>query len=161
MKTININARAALYGLLAILALVALSACGQASAGSLGATQPQPTVTIPPGFQQQMSPIPTVPPYRCGAWASDNAPNPGETITIYARLTQKLQGVQGKAATAVVHFSSGDATLDQATSDQGGYVTFKVALNGRQPAKVPATVDVTFAGLAGGSVSCQAFFTPM
>jgi hypothetical protein len=75
-------------------------------------------------------------------------------------LTHNLQGVQGKAATAVVHFQSGDATMDQATSDQGGYVTFTVALNGRQPAKVPATVDVTFTGLSGGSVTCEAFFTP-
>ncbi len=161
MKTINIDARAVLFGLLTLLALGLLSGCGQASAVNLSSTQPQQTVTIPPGFQQQLSPVPTAPPYRCGAWASDNAPNPGETITIYARLTHNLQGVQGQAATAVVHFQSGDATLDQATSDQGGYVTFKVALNNRQPTKVPATVDVTFSGLAGGSVTCEAFFTPM
>ena len=64
-------------------------------------------------------------------------------------------------ATAIVHFQNGDATLDQATSDQGGYVTFKLALQDRQPTKVPATVDVTFSGVPGGAQKCTTFFTPM
>jgi hypothetical protein len=118
--------------------------------------------TINPLFQTQMSPVPTVEPYRCGAWASDNAPAPGDTITVYARLMHDLQGVAGKTASATVHFHSGDVTLaQQATSDEGGYVSFVLPLAGRQPARVPATVDVTFNGLPDGPLRCtQAFFTP-
>src|SRR5215469_11714874 len=82
------------------------------------------TATITPGFQSQVSPIPTAPPYRCGAWTSNNAPNPNTTIIIYARLTHNAVGVAGMRASATVHFQNGDDTLDQApTSDGGGYVS--------------------------------------
>jgi hypothetical protein len=161
MKTINVHMRRILLWPLALVTLLALSACGSASAVNLGSTQPQQTVTVGPSFQSQMSPIPTIPPYRCGAWTSNNAPNPGSTIAIYARLTHNIQGVQGMTATATVHFQSGDVTLDQATSDQGGYVTFKLALQDRQPTKVPVTIDVTFSGVPGGAQKCTTFFTPM
>lgn len=161
MKTINNYIRGVLFWALALMVLLTLSACGSASAVSLSSTQPQQTVTVNPSFQTQMSPIPTIPSYRCGAWTSNNAPNPGSTITVYARLTHNIQGVQGITATAIVHFQSGDVTLNQATSDQGGYVTFTLALQGRQPTKVPATIDVTFTGVPGGAQKCTTFFTPM
>lgn len=161
MKRINTYRRRIVLWTLALLTLLALSACGADATVNLNATQPQQTVTILPGFQQQMSPVPTTPPYRCGAWTSNNAPNPGATITIYARLTHDLQGVQGKAATAVVHFQSGDVSLNQTTSDQGGYVSFRVALQGRQPVNLPATIDVTFSDIAGEPLTCSAFFTPV
>ena len=151
--------RQLLLGLVTVAALFALTACGPA----VNADQSQQqTVTINPGFQAQVSPIPTAPPYRCGAWASNNAPNPNATIVIYARLTYNGIGVAGMSASATVHFQNGDATLNQApTSDNGGYVSFTLNLQGRQPAKVPATVDVTFTGLPGGSLKCSsAFFTP-
>ena len=66
-------------------------------------------------------------------------------------------------ATATVHFQYGDLNLGQATSDAGGYASFTLALRGQQPARVPATVDITFSGLPqGGPVQCsQAFFTPI
>ncbi len=156
----KIDPRRILLWPLALVALLALSACGSASAVNVGSTQPQQTMTVSSGFQAQMTPIPTIPPYRCGAWTSNNAPGPGSTITLYARLTHNIQGVQGITATAVVHFQSGDVTLDQATSDQGGYVSFKLALQERQAAKVPATIDVTFSGVPGGAQKCTTFFTP-
>lgn len=156
-KTIARAWRTILWGLLALLAL---TACSSAPAATGSTAQPQSTVTIKPGFQTQLSPIPTIPPYRCGAWTSNNAPNPGATITVYARITHDTQGVQGIAASAVVHFRSGDVPLDQATSDTGGYVTFTLSLQGRQPAQVPATVDVTFSGVPGGPLTCSTFFTP-
>lgn len=146
-------------GLTALLAVLALVSCG--SSPAISAAQPQQTVTINPGFQSQMSPIPTVPPYRCGAWSSNNAPDPGATIIIYAKLTHNSKGAQGVSASAVVHFQGGDAALPATTSDSGGYVSFTLSLQGRQPAQVPATVDVTFSGLpGGGKVTCTAFFTP-
>ncbi len=123
---------------------------------------PQQTVTVSPKFQSQLSPIPTPPTYRCGAWSSNNAPGPNDTITIYARLTRNLAAVSGATATAVVHFQNNDQTLDQhPTSDSGGYVSFTLALQGQQPVKIPATVDVTFTNFPGGTLRCsQAFFTP-
>ena len=161
MKTINIHVRRLVFLLFALAMLLVVAACGSSSTMDMSSAQPQQTVTINPGFQSSMSPIPTVPPYRCGAWSSTNAPNGGSTITIYARLTHNALGVQGMAASATVHFQSGDVTLNQATSDAGGYVSFPLPLQGRQPTHVPATVDVTFSGVPGGQVKCTAFFTPM
>ena len=71
---------------------------------------PQQTVTVSSGFQSQASPVPTIPPYLCGAWSSNNAPGPNSTIVIFARITKNLAGVNGATASAVVHFQSGDQT---------------------------------------------------
>ena len=138
--------------------LLVLAACGS-TASQL---KPQQTVTISKTFQSQVSPIPTVPAYRCGAWSSNNAPGAFSTISIYARITKNIAGVSGATATAVVHFSNGDQTLDQhPVSDGGGYVTFTLPLQGRQPGRIPATVDVIFSNFPGGTLHCtQAFFTP-
>lgn len=126
--------------------------------------QTQPTATVNPSFQAQLSPVPTFPPYICGAWSSNNAPGTYSTITIYARLTHNVKGVSGATATATVNFQYGGVTLDaQPVSDNGGYVTFALPLEGREPAGVPATVGVTFSDIPGysHSVSCTpAFFTP-
>lgn len=139
--------------------LFLLSACGPA------ATQikPQPTVVISKSFQSQLSPIPSPATYRCGAWASNNAPGPGSTIAIYARITKNLKPVSGVTASAVVHFKNFDQQLPQTpASDHGGYVTFTLPLQGHQPANVPATVDVTFTNFKGGTLHCTpAFFTPV
>ncbi|GAC1386395.1 MAG: hypothetical protein NVS4B7_07320 [Ktedonobacteraceae bacterium] len=141
--------------------LLLLAACGSVASP---AVQTQQTVTIDKGFQSQLSPLPTVPPYLCGAWASNNAPSPFATIAIYARLTKDMAGVSGATATAVVHFKFNDQQLaTQPVSDTGGYVTFTLSLQGHQPAQVPATVDVTFNNVPGSTapVHCtSAFFTP-
>ena len=138
--------------------LLMLTACG-ATAGQVG---PQQTVTVSSGFQSQASPIPAIPTYLCGAWSSNNAPGPNSTIIIFARITKNLAGVSGATASAIVHFQSGDQTLDQhPVSDNGGYVSFTLKLQGSQPVRIPATVDVIF-GFPGTTVKCTpAFFTPM
>lgn len=137
--------------------LVLLSACGVTPTQ----TNVQPTVTINPAFQAQLTPVPTIPPFLCGSWSSNTAPSSGATITIYARLVKNMQGVAGAAANAVVHFQYQDVQLDPATSDSGGYVSFTLPLQGRQPVGVPATVDVTFTNFPGGTLQCSsAFFTP-
>jgi hypothetical protein len=150
--------RRVVFWLMALLIAPAFVACGAA----IDAAEPLPTVTINPAFQTKIAPIPTMPPYRCGAWASTNAPGADATITIYARLTHAIQGVSGKQASATVHFQNGDFTINQPQiSDSGGYVSFTLRLQGRQPVKVPATIDVTFASMPGGSLKCSpAFFTP-
>jgi hypothetical protein len=139
--------------------LLMLAACG----ATPDQVAPQQTVTISKTFQSQVSPIPAVPNYRCGAWSSNNAPGPKSTINIYARITKNVAGVGGATATAVVHFRDGDQELDQhPMSDGGGYVTFTLNLQGRQPDRIPATVDVTFTNFPGGTLHCTpAFFTPM
>jgi hypothetical protein len=142
--------------------LILFAACS--SIVPVSQVQKAPTVTIPRSFQSQISPIPTFPPYVCGSWSSNNAPSPGAVITIYAKLSHNLAGVSGAVASATVHFQSGDVQLfTNPVSDSGGYVTFLLPLEGRQPAGVPATVSVTFTNVHGykGAVDCtQAFFTP-
>jgi len=147
-----------LIGLLILFALL-LAACGGPTVDQIA---PQQTVTVSPKFQTQLSPIPAIPKYLCGAWASNNAPGPYDTIIIFARLTKDVAAVSGATATAVVHFQNGDQTLEQQpVSDSGGYVSFTLALQGQQPANIPATVSVTFTNFAGGTLNCsQAFFTP-
>ena len=141
----------------ALLLGLLLTACGTA----VNSASPQPTVTINPAFQARLSPVPKVPSYRCGAWTSNNAPGAYSTILVYAKLTKDElgSGVSGATAQAVVHFKDFDAPLDSQTSDDGGYVTFSLSLQGRQPRQVPATVDVTFS-VSGKNITCTAFFTP-
>jgi hypothetical protein len=138
--------------------VVLLWACGP----TVNQTTTQQTVTINPTFQSRLSPVPTIPTYRCGSWTSNNAPGSYSTITIYARLTRDVMGVNGAMATAVVHFQDGDQTLDQhPTSDSGGYVSFSLSLQGRQPPNIPATIDITFTNFPGGTLHCTStFFTP-
>jgi hypothetical protein len=121
----------------------------------------QQTLSVNQQFQKQLTPIPTVPTYRCGAWASRNMPPAYSPIIIYARLTKgSTNGLAGITAQAMVHFKNGDMPLsNQPTSDINGYVTFYVFLAGRQPSLVPATVDVTFK-TPDSSTTCSAFFTP-
>ena len=139
-----------------LLLLCLLSAC-RSDAHQL---EPSPTVTINPNFQMQVGPVPTVPPYRCGAWASNNTPGAYTTITIYAKLTKDVNGTPGIPATAIAHFKYANITLDQQpVSDGNGYVSFTLPLQGRQPRLIPATVDVKFA-TSDSSVQCSAFFTP-
>jgi hypothetical protein len=153
--------RHSLTAAFAICLLLLLAACAPSVAGQ---TNTQQQVTINQTFQSAASPIPTVPPYRCGAWSSNNAPNANSTITIYARITKNVAPVSGANATAVVHFRSGDQPIDaQKPSDNGGYVSFTVQLQGQQPGQIPATVDVTFTNIPGmqGLLHCTpAFFTP-
>lgn len=153
--------RHSVFAVFSICLLLLLAACAPSVATQ---TDTQQQVTINKAFQSEVSPIPTIPPYRCGAWSSNNAPGAFSTITIYARITKNIAPVSGANATAVVHFSSGDQAIDaQTPSDNGGYVSFTVALQGQQPSHVPATIDVTFTNVPGvrGSLSCTpAFFTP-
>jgi hypothetical protein len=132
-------------------------ACGP----SVNQIKPQQTVSVGKSFQTQVTPLATVPTYRCGAWASNNAPNAFTTILILAKLTQDIKSVEGASATATAHFQGGDVTLDtQPTSDQGGMVSFTLSLQGRQPKGIPATVDVSFT-VGKATVACSpAFFTP-
>jgi hypothetical protein len=134
-----------------------LSACGPI----VNLPKPQATVTVSQYLQQPLTPIPTIPPYRCGAWTSTNIPATYSTIRIYARLTREsTTGLSEISAHAIAHFKSGDVLLqDQPISDINGYVTFNLSLQGQQPSLVPTTVDVTF-DTPNQPTTCSAFFTP-
>jgi hypothetical protein len=134
-----------------------LTACGPI----VKQPKPQATVTVSQHLQQQLTPIPAVPLYRCGAWASTYIPAAYSTIRIYARLTQgSTTGLSGISAHAIAHFKSGDVPLqEQPTSDTNGYVAFNLPLQGQQPTLVPTTVDVTF-DTPNQPTTCSAFFTP-
>lgn len=143
--------------MLLIAFLWTLSACGP----TVNQPSQQQKVTIDKTFQNQKTPAPQPAIYRCGAWASNNAPGAYSIIIIYAKLTKNVAGVSGASASGVVHFDSGDAMLDQQPmSDSGGYVSFSLPLMGRQSRGIPATVDVNFI-VDGQTVQCSpAFFTP-
>ena len=140
--------------------LLLLTACG-GSLAPVNKLTVQPSVQVNPSFQTQVSPVPTKLPYECGSWASNNAPSVYSTILIYARLMHNNQPVSGATASGTVHFSTFDTPLDQnPVSDSGGYVSFTLPLQGREPRLVPATVDVSFT-VNGKAIGCsQAFFTP-
>ncbi len=147
-----------LFSVLSLGLLLFLAACGP----TVTQVKPQQTVVVSKSFQSQVSPLPSSPAYLCGAWSANNAPNPYSVLTVYAKLTKNILGVGGATASATVHFSSGDLTLNQQpVSDAGGYVVFTLPLQGRQPRLTPATVSVSFS-VNGKTVQCsQAFFTPM
>lgn len=137
--------------------LLALVACGP----TINRPPQSQNITFDKTFQNQAQLAPPPPTYRCGAWSSNNAPGTYSTIVIYARLTENVIGVSKARASGVVHFALGDAVLDQQpVSDSGGYVSFPLSLQGRQPGGVPATVDINFY-VGSQTVHCsQAFFTP-
>ncbi|GHO45096.1 hypothetical protein [Ktedonospora formicarum] len=136
-----------------------LTACNSAFVAPKPSDQVQ-AVSVDSTFQQG-SPVAATPGYLCGAWSSNNAPSTQGTITIYARLTKNIAGVSGAPATAIIHFRNGDVTLpSHPSSDAGGFVNFTLPLLGRQPAGIPATIDVSFT-LDQGTLDCtSAFFTP-
>ena len=142
---------------LLLVPLLALAACGP----TVNRPPQSQNVTFGNTFQNQTQTVPSPPRYRCGAWASNNAPGTYGSIFIYARLTENVTGVSGAKAHGVVHFASGDVVLDQQpVSDEGGYVSFPLSLQGRQNAGVPATIDINFR-VGGQIVHCSsAFFTP-
>ena len=145
-----------IFAIKLLLLLCLLSAC-RSDAHQL---EPLPTITVNPNFQTQLNPVPAVPLYRCGAWASNNAPGVNTTITIYAKLTKDVAGISGISASAVAHFQSANIPLDQQpVSDENGYVSFARPLQGRQPRLVPATVDVKFA-TSDSPVQYSDFFNP-
>ena len=150
-----------IYRFLGSSTLVALFLLVAACGPEVNQIKPQQTVTIGKTFQTQATPLATVPSYRCGAWASNNAPTASSTILVIAKLTKNIKGVEGATASATAYFAGGAVALDtQPTSDNGGMVSFTLPLQRRQPVGVPATVGVSFT-IGGATVQCSpAFFTP-
>jgi hypothetical protein len=144
-----------------ILLPLALTACGPT------ASQWQVTrnVSVGKAFQKNLPALAPIPRYLCGAWSSNNAPDPYSSINIYARLTQQVNQeitpVQAAPAQATIHYAYGDKKLDQVpVSDSGGYVTFYLQLQGQQPRLAAATIDIFFK-VDGHQIPCShAFFTP-
>src|SRR5260370_3609914 len=121
--------------------LLMLAGCGETH----DQVAPQQTVTVSKKFPSQVSPIPPVPTYLCGAWSSNNAPGPNSTINIYARITENLVGVNGATATAVLHFQGGDQEPDPPPArGNGRHILFYLDVLCRQPDSISRNSDVNF-----------------
>lgn len=124
----------------AILLLLSLSvlvvACGASNTTAptnLGA--PQVTVTI--RFSNNASPIPTVAPYLCGAWATNTTPafNPGRQIPMYAHFIHNVNGnpvgISGANAQATVEWADGYRDTEAGTTGNDGLVVFYFTIPNR------------------------------
>ena len=145
--------------LLPLAFLLLFTACN--SLTPVSKLKPTSTVQVNPSFQKQLTPVATETAYVCGSWASNNAPGAYSTIVIYARLMHDAHPISGATASAIAHFHTFDLPLDtHPVSDNGGYVSFTLSLQGREPRLIPGTVDVNFT-LNKQTIQCSsAFFTP-
>jgi hypothetical protein len=75
-----------------------------------------------------------IPRYTFGMWSSSEEPSPGETITIYGRVSEYSAPVQG----ATVVFSFGGNSVS-ATTDRFGLASVHIYANG--PAVTPIEID--------------------
>jgi hypothetical protein len=157
----------------AIFLLLALSvlivACG-GTTGSARLGDPVVTVTIHLGDDQYGSPTPTLPPYWCGAWATQTSPAYYSTssVGVYAKFTQNIggnpRGVGGARATATVLWPDRSTITQTVTTSADGLAVFSIPTTDRIFAINKITlVTVTFqkAGLPTCTVKDDqaAFFT--
>ncbi len=126
-----------------ILLLVSLSilvvACGptaDTTSGAASTTNPTPTATI--RFNQNLSPIPTLPPYNCNAWVTTSTPQfiPNSQIAVYAKFTHLVDnnpvGVNGASATATLTWADNFTDNAQTTTTSDGLATFTFRMPNRQ-----------------------------
>lgn len=124
----------------AILLLLSLSvlvmACGASSTpATTNLTTPQVTVTI--RFSNNASPVPTVAPYLCGAWATNTTPafRPGSEIPVYAHFIHSVNGnpvgVSGANAQATVEWADGYRDTEVGTTGNDGLVVFYFTIPNR------------------------------
>ena len=131
---------------------VLVVACGSGAAtvsgsGNLG--NPPVTVTIQLGVGNG-SPTPSLPPYSCGAWATNTTPAYNTTqVGVYAKFVQNVdgnpQGVDAATATATVTWADGSVTTLTAQTTADGLAVFAVPTAGRVAAINHFTfVTITF-----------------
>jgi hypothetical protein len=121
--------------LLLLLSLLVI-ACGENNANptpDLG--NPQITVTI--HFSNNMSSIPTVAPYLCGAWITNTTPafRPGNKIPVYAHFIHDVNGnpvgVTGASAQASVEWADGYRDSEVAITESDGLAVFYFTIPNR------------------------------
>ena len=155
--------------LMLFLVSVLVVACGNTSA-TAGLGSPPVTLTINLN-QTFSSPTPTLPPYSCAAWVTQNSPAyyQNSVIEVYAKYVQNVNGnpagMSGAHAQATVLWPAGAPTTVAVNTSSDGLAVFPVSL---QPDAVGhvVLVEVSFTSLDGQhtcnvSGSQDAFFTPI
>ncbi len=143
---------------------VLVVACGNSSSLA-DPGNPNATATIQFGGGDS-SPTPDLPPYTCGAWATETSPalNTTKTVNVYAKYVHNVDGnpvgVGGASATATVHWPDGSADTQTVTTSSDGLAVFSLPPRANALGKL-TLVDVTFskAGLQNCAVPQAAYFT--
>jgi hypothetical protein len=149
---------------------VILAACDTGSTTTTNLGEPQVTVTI--HFNNNVSLVPTVAPYLCGAWITNTTPafKPGDKIPVYAHFIHLVHGnpigVGGASAQANVEWADGDSNRESAMTTTDGLAVFYFTIPNR-PNMVNRNnlVTVSFTGPNGETCNVDnqpqpgAFFT--
>ena len=150
--------------------VVACSTGSDTATTNLGA--PPATVTIQFNNDLTTTPLPTQPPYLCGAWITNTSPAfvPGSTIPVYAKFIHLVngnpQGVAGAAAQATLYLTgAAPKALQPTTTQADGLAVFSFQLpNDPNIASHNNLVTVSFTGRDGSSCKVDqdraAYFTP-
>ncbi len=154
--------------LVLLLLSVLVVACGGSNTQA-SVTNPAVTVTINLG-NNNASPLPTLTPYSCGAWATNTSPayNATSTVAVYAKYIHNVdgnpEGIDAASATAVIHWGDGtaDTLTTNTTSDGLAVFNFDASAKGSAIGKL-TLVTITFIkdGTPGCTVGTDraAFFT--
>lgn len=155
------------FGLFLVSVLIV--ACG---ANNTAQVPGSPPVTVTINLNQTFaSPTPTMPPYSCGAWATQTSPgySPGATVDVYAKFVQNVNGnpvgMNNAQANATVLWPGGGQQQIPTRTSSDGLAVFQVPL---QPAAVGHVVLVAVEFTSADnqhtcnvSGSQDAFFTPI
>lgn len=146
---------------------ILIVACG---ANNTAQVPGSPPVTVTINLNQSFaSPTPTLPPYSCGAWATQSTPAyyPGAVVDVYAKFVQNVDGnpvgMNNAHANATVSWPDGGNTLVPANTTSDGLAVFPIPLQASALNHV-VLVSVVFTS-ADGQHTCKvtgsqdAFFT--
>ncbi len=146
---------------------VLIVACGANSSAQVPGSPP---VTVTINLNQTFaSPTPPLPPYSCGAWATQSTPAyiPNAIVDVYAKFVHNVNGnpvgMGGAHAVAYVSWPDGTASQIPTTTTSDGLAVFQIPL---QPSALNhvVLVAVSFTS-ADGQHTCsvtqnqRAFFT--
>lgn len=133
---------------------VVVVACGANNTAQVPGDPPV-TVTINLNQAAFASPTPALPPYACGAWATENAPvygPTGGTVQVYAKFVQNVDGnpvgMGSARASATAYWPSDSPTTISEVTTSDGLAVFSFPL---QPSSVNhvVQVEVNFASADG------------
>ena len=154
--------------LLFFLSVLIVACSSEAGGSSTDLGNPQVTVTIQLGANG--SPTPPLPPYWCGAWATQTSPvyNTTSTVGVYAKfihnINQNPEGIGGATAIATVYWADQSNNTYTTTTSNDGLAVFSIPIGGRA-ADVNTVTLIKVDFVAKDGTTChvqedrQAFFT--
>ncbi len=144
---------------------ILIVACG---ANNSTAAPGAPPVTVTINLDQTFaSPTPPLPPYSCGAWATQTTPSFSSNglVSVYGKYVQNVSGnpvgMDRAAAVATVNWPGGSATTYNTQTSSDGLAVFQVPLQPEALNHV-VLVSITFTSSDGQhtcTVPQPAFFT--